>query len=588
MRNHFSSLKRAALSIASICFLLNLAQAQTTAENLQNGVEMYNALEEYVNGFDAATVRLDEIQDVKTRMDKGLVLMEKVIKEGNADDIRIARYFKSNFKYVYGYVLGMIGDNTKALVLFKEIERDMTAYSPADFPMIYTYFGAKYDVKWTNFAIFQAEYLTGYAENCYNLGLFDEAIRLNRLAVAHPSTTDWLKHVSLNKMLDIYAKKPSTMTEVEHLDFALQSIQAYHNLSEENKKIVATKKYPTDSRGVTIILDKALKNDPAALDRCGAAALAMSQQEPQEKVLQLFELSYRSKQPLEASFHPAAEAYARKAFALSPSKATSVGIQATDKMANATFYSDCRGLGGMADMYTYWKETSKAKVYTQKQKDCLAAAEKAQKKAIKSARRKDNNFNLYAGVYILPIVKSNAARDYGLALNFVFKKTAWEFSYLAINNNKENLQDLTIKDVKAEQTDLTRWDGYYAHIQPKFMKKNGYWGLLFGYAEKKFDPLTAYATDNISGIVTQERFSPTVKQYIFMPNVGVMPLIKGFGMDAYIGLGLHYSQWDKGNPINLDDYTVDNPVIAERKDSYFGVIMRAGLTLGLNFGRGNR
>ena len=72
-----------------------------------------------------------------------------------------------------------------------------------------------------------------------------------------------------------------------------------------------------------------------------------------------------------------------------------------------------------------------------------------------------------------------------------------------------------------------------------------------------------------------------------MANFGGMALGRGFGADFYMGIGATYNQWDWGNALSNDDITVDNPVLENRKDAYFGLIIRVGMTMGLNFGKGN-
>lgn len=591
MRKRFTSISNFRQTVfLTGCLLFQTAflLAQTPAENLSKGVEIYNALREYEDGLTPSTLTQEMISDVKNRANKGLALLESVIKEGNAEQIRAARYFKSNFKYEVGFVHGMKGENAKCYEYFKEIERDITALSAADFPIKYVYFDKNYTIVWDNFAPTQAEYYTGFAEVLYNLDKFEDAIRMNRLALNHPSTSRWLKYIALNKMLDLHAKNNNFLTEVEHLDLALQAMNAYNALEESELKSVVEFKYPTAMRGVRLILDKAVQNNPAALARCSAAALASVKEPLNEKTLQLFELCYRNKQTLDASFNESAEAYARSASTAYPAKATSVGISAVDRMALATSLTDCAGLQKIADKYTAWKQTSKAAEFTKKQAECRENEAKAQRKAARQARRYDRNFNLYAGMYILPLIKSNEHRDYGGALNFVFKKTAWEFSYLKIKKNKENVFDLTINDVDARQDDLSRWNGYYAHVQPKFLtKQRGYVGVLLGYAQKNFESLTSNATRNIDGVLTYETFSPKVTQYITMVNMGGLVLGKGFGMDAYMGIGATYSQWDNGSDLHTDDYTFENIILENRKDAYFSFIVRVGVTMGLNFGHGN-
>jgi hypothetical protein len=522
-------------------------------------------------------------------MERGTAFLDKTIQEGNADEVKTARYFKTNFTYQYIFTLGMKGNNDAAYPLVKSIEREMTSYTASDFPLRYVFFGKNFVIKWDDFAPTQAEYYTSYGEIAYNLSDYPAAIRFTKLALAHPNTGDWLKYVSINKLLDIHGKNNTLLSETEYIDYAAQAVIFYHNLNEEGKKTVVDYNYPTDKRGVNIVLDNALKNVPAALERVVSTAVAASQGVQFEKNLQLFDLAYRNKLPTDASFHTSAESFARKAFSTFPTKATILGIMATDRMAAALATSNCAGYSKIIENYTFWKETTKASTYTKKREECLANEEKARKKAERKAKRANGHFNLYAGAYILPLIKSNPTRDYGAVINFAGKKTAWEFSYLKININKENVQDLTLRDVDAKQSDISRWNGFYAHVQPKFMmsKGGGYVGLLMGYASKEFEPLTVNVSNPQTQTFSSETFNPTAKQYILMGNFGGMMLLRGFGLDLYYGIGATYSQWKLGNSLDNDANTIENIVLENRKDSYFGIIMRLGMTMGINFGRGN-
>src|SRR5690349_8559983 len=113
-------LKTAAFAVGCFCLQLPLATAQTPAEDLQNAVVIFNALREYEDGLVASELTDDQVADVKARVDKAVPMLEKVIREGNADEIKTARYFKANFRYEYLFILGMKGRNKEAYDICKE------------------------------------------------------------------------------------------------------------------------------------------------------------------------------------------------------------------------------------------------------------------------------------------------------------------------------------------------------------------------------------------------------------------------------------------------------------------------------------
>jgi len=198
--------------------------------------------------------------------------------------------------------------------------------------------------------------------------------------------------------------------------------------------------------------------------------------------------------------------------------------------------------------------------------------------------------NTYFGINVLPLLNSNVKRDYGGVVNFTKRKFALELSYLQINQNKENIFDLWIKEVDyASQDNVSRWDGFYAHIQPKFFDSDeqNYVGLLLGYAQKSFDPMEANITNIETSILSTGTFNPSEKQYIAMINIGGMRLNRGFGVDMYWGFGATYNQFNLGFNQDKNKFTIDNPLLENRKAPYFGFIMRFGINIGLNLGRGN-
>ncbi len=594
---------RSALASIALLFISTFIQAQTPVENLQSAVEIYNAMREYGDGLDANTLSQSNIDDMKSRMDKGTLLLDKVIREGNADQIKVARYFRNNFKYEYGFVLGMKGQNALAFEIMKEIEKDVTSFSAADFPLRYLYFDKNYVINWENFAPTQAEFLTGMAEICYNLGKYEDAARVNKKAIAHPNTTDWLRYIALNKMLDIYSNDNSLLSTEEQSQYALEATLEYDKLDEDFKETVKENNYPTVKRNAEILVDNAQGSTaPQAINRCAEAApIVVKYDQDNPNALTLFELCYKNNFNGSAAWDRVAYDFAKVAHTKSQmaqpadfgasKKARFVGIAAADHLAANTYSSDCQALQDIAAMYKYWNQTEKETAYLNKAKTCADDNEKAATKAAKAARRANSNFNFYVGASILPLLTTNPKRDYGGTVNFVFKKSALEFGYTKIRRNKENIFDLWIAEVDdADQDNISRWDGYKVHFQPKFFTegKPTYVGILVGYNEKSFDSMAVNTVHDVDGAYTLQTFKPGVKQYVGMLNVGGLYLLKGFGMDLSFGVGVNYSKFDPGNGLDRSEYTIENPLLENRKDNYWGVFFRIGWTIGINFGRGNK
>ena len=575
------------------CTATGTVLAQTPAETLEKAVTDYNALRTYIEGLEPKTLTDAQVADCKARMDKGLPMLDQVIREGNSDEIKTARYFRVNFQYQYSFVLGMKGQNKQSLEVMRAIEREFTSFTSSDFPLRYIFTGKSYIINWENFAPTQAEYYTGFGEVLYNLSYYEDAVRVSRIAVAHPNTTEWLQYIAVNKLLDINAQNNMLIPAQELEELALKSIRFYDLLVESSKKTAADNNYPKVQRGVNVLLTNVQQNaNPTTVNRCAEAApLAAKYEVKNTKVLQLYEAAYRNGyQGADKAWHQAAAGYAQTLQIVDRQRAEYVGQSAADRMAQLTALNDCEGLRAVGEMYRVWFKPNKQAEYLKKAEQCEADRERAAKKAAQVQRRGGSGgFNLFVGANVFPLINTNPKRDYGAVVNFAFPKTALEFSYMIVNQNKENIFDLWIREIDdADQDNISRWDGFKAHFMPKFMSDKGvYTGLLFGYAEKNFESMIVPVTDDLSGAVRNEVFQPGVKQYSLLVQFGAMPLAKGFGADIYMGFGANYNIFDDGSAIDREAYTIANPLLEHRRDKFFGATIRMGMTLGLNFGKGN-
>lgn len=567
--------------------------AQTPAETLEKSVTDYNALKTYVAGLNPKTITDANVADCKTRMDKGVAMLDQVIREGNSDEIKTARYFRVNFQYQYSFVLGMKGENRQSLDVMRAIEREFTALKSSDFPLRYVFTGKNYIINWDNFAPTQAEYYTGFGEVLYNLGHYEDAVRVSKIALAHPNSSDWLRYIAANKLLDANAKNNLLIPASEVEELALRSILLYDALPEESKKTVSEYNYPRVLRGTNILLANVQQNaNPTTVNRCAEAAQVAGKYEAKSaKVLQLYEAAYRNNYAgTDKSRHQAAAAYAQTTLVIDRQRSEFVGQSAADRMAQLTGLSDCEGLRAVAEMYRVWLKPNLQAEYLKKAGQCEAERARSAKKAEQAQRRGGSGgFNLFVGANVFPLINTNPKRDYGAVVNFAFPKTALEFSYMIVNQNKENIFDLWIREVDdADQDNISRWDGFKAHFMPKFMMDNGvYTGVMLGYAEKNFESMIVPVTNDLTGVVRNEAFQPGVKQYSLLVQFGAMPLAKGFGADLYMGFGANYNIFDDGSDIDREAFTIANPLLEHRRDKFFGATIRMGMTLGLNFGKGN-
>lgn len=583
-------MRRLTILAILVCFSGLALHAQTPKENLEKAVEMYNADREFQNGLSQKTLTDEQVNTVKSRMDQGIALLEKVIREGNADQIKVARYFKTNFLYSYFFVLGMKGRNPEAYELNKQFEADMTRYAATDFPMSYDFFDKKYNIQWTNFSSTQAEYYTGFSEVCYNMSKYPDAVRIGRLALAHPGVSDFQKYVSINKILDANVKSPGLLPESERLDAALQSIQLYDIQDESSKKIIQDNNYPTAKRGSLALVQAMLSdNSPAMQTRCATAApIAAKYENTQEYALQLYQYCYKNKYAGSDDFHKMAVGFAEKTFAsgtpATRQTAQEIGDAALMALISKVSATECEKLREYASDYKALGLASKGLTLEQRFNTCVQAREEAARRAEAARKRQEKranrHFNVYLGVDVVPLLTSVEKMDFGGHIDFRGRKVAHSFGYAVVNKRKDWNSNRSI------------WDGNrYFYALKIFSKHSGnpsYSGFYVGYSDKTFAQLpTVTATSADGSDIRTLDITPVDKQYELMWNSGVQVLGRPFGVDFWFGIGASYNQLSFKEINPADGYTFSgNDFFDNRKKlESINLKMRMGLSVGLNFGK---
>jgi hypothetical protein len=578
-------------TIWALCLtiLSTTAFAQTPKENLAQGVEIYNAMREYGRNLTNKTITAESIKDIKNRVERGTALLDKVVKEGTADQIRVARYFKTNFQYELGFMQGMKSDNEACYKVFKAIENDITAYKPTDFPMLYEYSGKNFKIVWENFAATQAEYYTGMGEVSYNIGKYEDAYTMTKNSLAHKNITNWLSYIGVNKILDIRSKKKTLISDEEFQEFALKSMKTYTVLSSDEKKIATENSYPTWERGYKIFSSLLESNNAQNLTaKIGEAAQILRGGNEHEKAAKFFTFALKNNWGTTVSWKnevlPTAKAVNDKA----------LGLAVLGRLANTVGATDCDELEAFVRDYTQFGDATKTADFKKRAEYCRQQKEEAARRATEERRKQEErqakerrkaarDGHFYVGLNVFPLFTKPA--DLGGVVNFGAKKTMVELSFLNVTKKKENYFDLNLREVNDVQEH--RWDGFFTHLALKFskdgMKNSGmqYAGVLFGYNQRTFEPFTSNVTTTLTGKTAVKAFNPTSKQYIGMVNFGLMAL-NYLGVDGYMGIGAAYNKFDGGNSEvwNKDGLTIEDRMVANRKPSYFSFTMRMGISIG--------
>ena len=277
-------------------------------------------------------------------------------------------------------------------------------------------------------------------------------------------------------------------------------------------------------------------------------------------------------------------------------KAKKLALATLTKMGDyAVSKNLCEKIQLTAESFKKWEYTAEYTKYNALVLPCQLAVKKENERKARELKRANSKTNIYLGAYPLGLLTKAEKMDFGAALNFVTAgKGALELSFLKIQQKRDNYFDIWMMEKKYKAEDLSLWDGYYAHVQYKIFNNSGksglYNGILLGYSDKDFEPMTVKTVDISTNAEKDELFDPTLNQTILMLNEGFMGLYKGIGYDVFFGVGATYNRYNSGNTTynSTTHNIVNNNVLQFRKKEYFSFIMRFGVTVGLNIGNGNR
>jgi tetratricopeptide (TPR) repeat protein len=546
--------------------------AQTPAQNLEQGVDLYNAVREYSKGLKSAKMTDADMANMLSRREKGVALLETVIQEGTAEQIKVARYFKTNLEYELGFAHGMKNENTTAYQVFKSISEPMIAFKSSDFPMNYVFFGKKFVVKWDNFAPTQAEFYTCMSEISFNLGKFDDALQTTRLGLVHPNTADWYKYIGYNRMLDIYLKKRGVISEAAYLDDAVHMIRTYFALNAEHQQVVRENKYPTFERGLRILKGH-VENHPQMARRFGDAGRLLKNYGQIENAASMYRLAIQNGYT-DPSFWLEGIELARKV------DDKPLGIMALDRLCGTVSETNCGELEEYSKLYDEFGKPNKAVELRKRTARCRENRHNEEVRMRKTLNELNNPFNVYVGVYAIPLLYGEAKRDVGGHIDFRSTMSSHEFGFTMIKQNK----DLFMPGV------CPAWDGFSTHYALKrFTGRRAmtYAGVLFGYADKTFQPIEAgIRLVEKQGAFKPHVFNATEKEYSLLLNWGAQWLWHVVGADLFMGIGGTYSDFKTAETeYQQSNIEIQNDYLNAKKGNSLSVTARIGLSIGLNFGR---
>lgn len=568
------------LLVALLLVSVTTIFAQTKAErDLESAVRKYNAMRDYADALKPATVTDADIANIGKSVDEGLALLDPIIKKESGDIVDVARYFRMNYLYEKGFILGMKGRRTEAFDLLRTIDGDMNTFNSARFPLRYAYEGRNYVVKWENFAPTQGEYFVSMTEFYFTQKDYDNALAYAGKANGNTSfLSDYLR--AINNYWIVQMKNERREYDRVSLDAAVTALESYHALDADERQSSGDLNRVLDLAPTTV--DNILTQHPelqASGEPYARVANVMRAESKGDQyrnfAAKAIKAGYRDREFLEQALRDAATAKDRQ-----------LGLLAADRLSSMTASDDCAGLAKLADQFDLIGEKKRADEYRSKASACTRRQHREQARA-------QRDFGLYVGGYVLPLFR----KDWGGVLGIQTRKVYIEASYLAASNNRDRLWDLRFAGVDGYDVQKIYWDGYYAHLAINGIAKDSrrgfrpYTGVLMGYNYRKFDEISSavfdHATNTYQGT---QNFEPVQKSYILMVNFGAHSYGKMFAADLYFSLGAAFNSFDRGNETfaSNDDFLYESPFLENRKDDRVSFIARVGLTVGLQFGSNNR
>ncbi|NOT35918.1 MAG: hypothetical protein HOP11_00910 [Saprospiraceae bacterium] len=570
--------------ISSIILLLfNSLNAQTPTEDLQIGIKEYGVLAEMLEGFNRNKFTTTEIDNFRIRFNNGILLLEKVVLKGNSNQIKVARFYQSLFRFKTFMFHYYLNEKAKSYELIKPLESELTSRVRDDFPLIYSYFGEEYTVQWENFSQTQIQFYVAAGLVSYAEGQYIEAYRLSKKAIDYPSISNILKYFALNTILDCENKGSVSFSPTERLDYASRSLISYQNLSESERGKLGEKNYETLRRGINILLEIVEKDVSAPVIKAcanGAKIGGTFIKKGDLSILMLYTRCYISEYSGNIDYHKEALAYARGGFNEDVGNkvaAQYVGIRALDALVRMNPATNCSDLIKYAAEYRYFEKTTKAEELELLIPKCEQKRIEEEKAEARRARRANRYFSVYMGFEPFPAFASSGKVDIGGHIDLRGRRVAHSFGFANIKQKK----DL----ISAKE----RWDGIKTFYALKIFNKTqiAYTGLYLGYANKEFTPINALIIPNDKSIPTYSSLlSPIDKQYEILWNSGMQILGKFLGGDVWFGVGGAYHQLSYDEKVVIKDNEISGHEFFEKRKSanQFTIIMRLGLSIGLNIG----
>ncbi len=590
------------------CFVFSLfsgvfAHAQDGQNYLEKSIDAHQAFIEYVQSFQNPDfISKEIIENAKSRFDATIQYLDLTAKNGNATQIKAARYFKSMSAMRWARFLAFGKDKKAALAVIQPAMPDLETWKPQDFPLTYQKGEKVFVQKHEPFLEAQNLAFVNYAEWIFEVEKKEvDAKTYVQRALQSRWLNNWTRFAAQ------FFQTKIEHTSLEYPKVLSELLKQYKNLTNEEKNIVQKTGEGSPlyvARQFRLILEaqnnkKTSKVYPDFAASCATAAKELMKYSTEkvgdDVITQLFEYAVKGGFATdEALAFAKSKLYIQniKKDILFPFDSVKfveqsvlpLGRLVLEKKFPAVEQSaDCSAKNTLAALYQTFKDVETAKKIFKLAKEC-------EQKIAEEKRRDDAKFNFMFGVYPITLATTKFT-NIGGHVDFRFKKNAHSFGYNIVKDKR----DYGVLASNIEQK--MNWSGFkmryaFKHFSTQFSKI--YWGGMFTYAQKEsfttenqtLAYMTATVTENNQRITAE--FLPTEKQYEVMGIIGFQALKKLVATDFHIGLGGSFNQFDGGNARYWEKTGVtysDNEFISKKRATVFYPQVRVAWSIGLNFGK---
>jgi tetratricopeptide (TPR) repeat protein len=590
-----------------------MGSGQTPDESFFKGYEAYNELFAYVDTLTIGVGNPEEkAQEINNRVENSKLHFQQVVDSGSAKQRCVAAFYMDKLVLLYASALIKLNMYNEAVSNLMNIDSTENSSCKNEFGWMECKFNEEiFHIGYADISIFHQSVIYNIGWSAYKMGDLDKTTKcfLKFFEKSDRNYIDCFEAFhSLYLLFKIKKSNPTAFSLQQEVKFVNLATEVYKSIGAEGREKMQSRYFLNADFIIQQIIsnESAYRSSKQGRKACTNAAQSMASIiESDTGVLDLYGIALRCFKKANDDgldlfqyfdqpyiFLTDANSYALNTRSSDKIKSEQIGAMALSCLDAYCDDMSCYCANDLADAYNEWGWTSEAEKYKSRIKNCLRRDERERNKSIRHERAENDNYNLYAGMYLMPAIFETVSYfDLGGVLNFSSKKIAYEVSLMRILQKKENIFDLRIRGIdNVSRNDLSRWNGFNAHFQTKFYNESQteYVGFLLGYTWKNFDAMSISATNDFSKVESQVVFNPSVRQLTTMITFGVLQLRTIVSRDFYFGFGLNYSEFHPGTIINRREYTIANPILENRKNGYFGICMRIGVTVGYNWGKGNK